>query len=106
MSQNKLSAWEIVKLARHQDRPTAKALINYLFDDFIELQGDRLFRDDRAIVGGIAKLGIRPVTIIAQEEGVTTQERITDNFGMPHPEGYRKSLLLMKQAEKFNRPII
>lgn len=106
MSQNKLSAWEIVKLARHQDRPTAKTLINYLFDDFIELHGDRLFRDDRAIIGGIAKLGKRPVTIIAQEKGVTTQERITHNFGMPHPEGYRKSLRLMKQAEKFNRPII
>lgn len=98
--------WEKVLLARHPKRPTAKALINYLFKDFIELKGDRLYRDDQSIIGGLAFLGKYPVTVIAQEKGVNTDDKIKHNFGMPHPEGYRKALRLMKQAEKFKRPII
>lgn len=99
-------AWDRVLLARHQDRITAKTLIKYFIDDFIELKGDRLYRDDEAIIGGIGYLGDMPVTVIAEEKGKRTQEKIYHNFGMPHPEGYRKALRLMKQAEKFNRPII
>ncbi len=98
-------AWQKVQLARHPKRITAKHLINSLFDDFMELKGDRLFRDDGAIISGIGMLDGRPITVIAEEKGNTTQEKIKHNFGMPHPEGYRKALRLMKQAEKFNRPI-
>ncbi len=101
-----LSAWDRVLLARHPKRPTAKAIINHLIDDFIELHGDRNFADDKAIYGGIGFYKDLPVTIIAQQKGKNTEENITHNFGMPHPEGYRKALRLMKQAEKFNRPII
>lgn len=99
-------AWEIVKLARHQDRPTSKILINEVFDNFLELHGDRLIGDDKSIIGGIAYFNNIPVTVIAQEKGFKTNEKIYHNFGMPHPEGYHKALRLMKQAEKFNRPII
>lgn len=81
-------------------------MIAALFPDFIELHGDRLFSDDAAIIGGIATLDGKPVTIIAEEKGKNTEDKIKRNFGMPHPEGYRKALRLMKQAEKFNRPII
>ncbi len=98
--------WNKVMLARHPKRPTAKTLIDYLIKDFIELHGDRLFSDDACIISGIGYLGKYPVTVIAQEKGVTTNEKIERNFGMPHPEGYRKALRLMKQAEKFNRPIV
>jgi acetyl-CoA carboxylase carboxyl transferase subunit alpha len=98
--------WEKVKQARSTDRPTANAVIAALFPDFIELHGDRLFSDDAAIIGGIATLDGKPVTIIAEEKGKNTEDKIKRNFGMPHPEGYRKALRLMKQAEKFNRPII
>jgi len=100
------SAWEIVRLARHPKRPTSKTLIKELFPDFMELHGDRLFGDDPSIMGGIASFQGKPMTIIAQEKGVTTEDKIYRNFGMAHPEGYRKALRLMKQAEKFNRPII
>lgn len=100
------SAWSHVALARHAERPTALDYINRIFPDFIELHGDRLYADDASIVGGIASINGRPVTIIAQQKGKTTEENIKRNFGMPHPEGYRKALRLMKQAEKFNRPII
>ena len=100
------SVWEKVKQARSTDRPTANAVIAALFPDFIELHGDRLFSDDAAIIGGIATLDGKPVTIIAEEKGKNTEDKIKRNFGMPHPEGYRKALRLMKQAEKFNRPII
>lgn len=99
-------AWEKVKLARHPQRPTAKYLIKEIFPDFIELHGDRLFGDDKAIIGGIATFKGEPITIIAEEKGLNTKDRIKRNFGMPHPEGYRKALRLMKQAEKFNRPIL
>lgn len=98
--------WNKVLLARHPKRPTAKALINYLFDNFVELHGDRLFGDDKSIIGGIGLLNKLPVTIIGQEKGETTESKIERNFGMCHPEGYRKSLRLMKQAEKFNRPVV
>lgn len=102
----KLSPWDKVKLARHPERPTSLDYINQVFDNFIELHGDRLFRDDESIVGGIATFNGKPVTVIAQQKGKSTEENIRRNFGMPHPEGYRKALRLMKQAEKFNRPII
>lgn len=101
-----LSAWDRVLLARHQKRPTACDFINYIFDDFIELHGDRLFKDDSSIVGGIAYLNGKAVTVIAQQKGKNLEDNLTRNFAMPHPEGYRKALRLMKQAEKFNRPII
>jgi acetyl-CoA carboxylase carboxyl transferase subunit alpha len=101
-----LTAWEKVKLARHPKRPTSVKLIKEICPDFIELHGDRLFSDDHAIIGGIGTLNGQPVTIIAEEKGVTTEEKIKHNFGMPHPEGYRKALRLMKQAEKFKRPIL
>lgn len=98
--------WNRVKIARNQNRPTARELINQLFPDFLELHGDRTFQDDLAMIGGIATFNDIPVTVIAEEKGKTTEEKIKHNFGMPHPEGYRKALRLMKQAEKFNRPII
>lgn len=101
-----LSAWDRVLLARHQNRPTANEFINYIFDDFIELHGDRQYRDDQSIVGGLALLNGVSVTVIAQQKGKTLDDNLIRNFAMPHPEGYRKALRLMKQAEKFNRPII
>jgi acetyl-CoA carboxylase carboxyl transferase subunit alpha len=103
---SKLSAWEIVKLARHPKRPTAAECISHVFHDFLELHGDRNFKDDKAILAGLAKIGKHHVTIIAHEKGVNTEDKIKHNFGMPHPEGYKKALRLMKQAEKFKRPII
>jgi len=99
-------AWERVKLARHPKRPTAKRLIQSLFPNFIELHGDRQFADDHAIIGGLATYKGQTITIIAQEKGSNTEEKIERNFGMVHPEGYRKAMRLMKQAEKFNRPIL
>lgn len=101
-----LTAWDRVLLARHQLRPTAKEFISYLCDDFIELKGDRLFRDDKSIIGGIGSINGNVVTIIAQQKGKSLDENLERNFAMPHPEGYRKALRLMKQAEKFRRPII
>ena len=100
------TAWDKVLLARHPKRPTSKSLIEFLFDDFVELHGDRVFGDDNAIIGGLAKFNHETVTVIAQEKGRTTEEKIKHNFGMPHPEGYRKAIRLMKQAEKFGRTII
>ena len=99
-------AWEKVKLARHPKRPTSQFIIKALCPDFIELHGDRQYADDHAIIGGIGTISNMPVTIIAEEKGVTTEEKIRHNFGMPHPEGYRKALRLMRQAEKFDRPIL
>lgn len=101
-----LSPWEKVKLARIPLRPTGLDYINHIFDDFLEFHGDRLYGEDHAIVGGIASLRGLPVTVIAQQKGRNTKENIIRNFSMPHPEGYRKALRLMKQAEKFKRPII
>lgn len=98
--------WEKVLIARNIKRPTAKVLIKYLLDDFLELHGDRLYRDDPSIMGFIGKISGIPVTIIGQEKGDSTKDKIEKNFGMPHPEGYRKAFRLMMQAEKFNRPIV
>jgi len=101
-----LSAWDRVKLARHPDRPTTEEYIQGIFSDFIELKGDRSYGDDPAIIGGIALLENLPVTVIGHQKGRDTKENIRRNFGMPHPEGYRKALRLMQQAEKFKRPIV
>ena len=99
-------AWDIVGIARDMERPTSLYYIEQIFEDFTELHGDRSFRDDPSIVGGVALLGGRPVTVIAEEKGFDLNERTRRNFGSPHPEGYRKALRLMQQAEKFHRPII
>lgn len=99
-------AYNRVKLARDNDRPTGLDYIKNIFRGFIEFHGDRKYGDDPAIVGGIAKLNGNPVTVIAIEKGHTAKERTYRNFGAPNPEGYRKALRLMKQAEKFGRPII
>lgn len=101
-----METWDRVQVARHQERPTTLDYIQALFDDFIQLHGDRTFGDDEAIVGGIASFESRPITIIGHQRGKDTKENVRRNFGMPHPEGYRKALRLMKQAEKFNRPIV
>ncbi|WP_339282440.1 acetyl-CoA carboxylase carboxyl transferase subunit alpha [Oceanobacillus sp. FSL K6-3682] len=101
-----LKPWNRVQMARHPDRPTTLDYVERLFEDFIEFHGDRLFGEDEAIVSGIAYYKNQPVTIIGHQRGKDTKENIKRNFGMPHPEGYRKALRHMKQAEKFNRPII
>lgn len=101
-----LSAWEFVQLSRKSDRLSASDYIHALFDDFMEFHGDRYFKDDEAIIGGIASFHGIPVTVIGQEKGKTTKENIRRNFGMPSPDGYRKALRLMKQAEAFGRPVI
>lgn len=98
--------YEKVKLARDSKRPTGLDYVSNIFNNFIEFHGDRRYSDDKAIVGGIARLEKINVTVIAIEKGHTAQERVERNFGAPHPEGYRKALRLMKQAEKFGRPII
>lgn len=99
-------AYERVRLVRDSSRPTGLDYIRNIFKGFIELHGDRRYADDPAIVGGIARLNGNPVTVIAIEKGHTAKEHTYRNFGAPHPEGYRKALRLMKQAEKFGRPII
>lgn len=101
-----LKPWDRVQIARHPERPTTLDYISYLFTDFFECHGDRYYGDDQAIVGGIAKYHGLSVTVIGHQRGKDTKENIRRNFGMPHPEGYRKALRLMKQAEKFSRPII
>ncbi|WP_027410178.1 acetyl-CoA carboxylase carboxyl transferase subunit alpha [Anoxybacteroides tepidamans] len=101
-----LTPWDRVQIARHPNRPTTLDYIERLFTNFLECHGDRLFGDDEAIVGGIAKYHGLPVTVIGHQRGKDTKENIRRNFGMPHPEGYRKALRLMRQAEKFGRPII
>lgn len=101
-----MEPWDRVQVARHPARPTTNDYIQYLFEDFIELHGDRTFGDDEAIIGGIASFDGQPITIIGHQRGRDTKENVRRNFGMPHPEGYRKALRLMKQAEKFGRPII
>ncbi|WP_282173610.1 acetyl-CoA carboxylase carboxyl transferase subunit alpha [Cytobacillus firmus] len=101
-----MKPWDRVQIARHPARPTTLDYISHLFEDFFECHGDRAFGDDEAIVGGIAKFRGVPVTVIGHQRGKDTKENIRRNFGMPHPEGYRKALRLMKQADKFRRPII
>ena len=100
------TAWEKVQIARQTQRPKALDYIESIFDNFIEFHGDRNFGDDKAIVGGIALLDELPVTVIGEQKGKSAKENMERNFGMPEPEGYRKALRLMKQAEKFKRPII
>ncbi|WP_455055679.1 acetyl-CoA carboxylase carboxyltransferase subunit alpha [Merdimonas faecis] len=99
-------AWDRVQISRMKDRPVGSDYIHALFTDFMEFHGDRYYRDDRAIIGGIAYFHGMPVAVIAQEKGTNTKENIEHNFGMPSPDGYRKALRLMKQAEKFGRPVI
>lgn len=101
-----LTTWQRIQIARCPSRPTTLHYINTIFTDFIELHGDRNYGDDPAIVGGIAKLEGQPVTVIGHERGTDTKDKIARNFGLPHPEGYRKALRLMQQADKFGRPII
>ncbi|MFS1517638.1 acetyl-CoA carboxylase carboxyl transferase subunit alpha [Bacillus sp. SM2101] len=101
-----MKTWDRVQIARHPNRPTTLDYIERLFTNFMECHGDRYFGDDGAIVGGIAKYYGLPVTVIGHQRGKDTKENIRRNFGMPHPEGYRKALRLMKQAEKFQRTIV
>jgi acetyl-CoA carboxylase carboxyl transferase subunit alpha len=102
----KISAWERVEIARSPKRKTALDYIEKIFDEFIELHGDRNFKDDKAIVCGLARIGNQNFTVIAEQKGRTTKENIERNFGMPNPESYRKGIRFMKQAEKFKRPVI
>ena len=104
--EEKLTAWQRVELSRRKDRPVGSDYIDELFTEFVEFNGDRYFADDKAIIGGVARFHGMPVTVIAQAKGRNTKENIERNFGMPEPEGYRKALRLMKQAEKFARPVI
>lgn len=104
--EDELSAWDRVQISRMKDRPVGSDYIQTLFTDFMEFHGDRYFADDKAIIGGISRFHGQPVTVIAQAKGTTTKENIERNFGMPSPDGYRKALRLMKQAEKFGRPVI
>lgn len=106
MAKQRGTAWEAVKLARNLERPHALDIIHGVFDGFQELHGDRGFRDDPAIVGGIGELGGRAVVIVAQQKGANTDENIARNFGMPHPEGYRKAVRLYRLAEKFHLPLV
>jgi acetyl-CoA carboxylase carboxyl transferase subunit alpha len=102
----KLTPYQRVQLSRHFDRPFTLDFINFMCTDFVELHGDRLFRDDPAIVGGTARLGELPVMVVGHQRGRTTAERLKRNFGMPQPEGYRKALRLFRLAEKFGLPIL
>jgi len=106
ISDTQLKAIDIVRLARHTKRPTTLDYIKYMITDFLELHGDRRFSDDLAIVGGIGFLDDIPVTILGHQKGRNVKENIKRNFGMAHPEGYRKALRLMEEAEKFGRPVI
>ncbi|WP_435247604.1 acetyl-CoA carboxylase carboxyl transferase subunit alpha [Vibrio sp. nBUS_14] len=101
-----LGAWQVAQLARHPQRPYTKDYLEHAFTEFEELAGDRAFADDKAIVGGMARLNGRPVMVIGHQKGRETKEKVIRNFGMPKPEGYRKALRLMETAERFNMPII
>ena len=103
---NKITAWERVVIARNPDRLTALDYIENIFDEFLELHGDRNFKDDKAIVCGLGTIGNNTYTIKAEQKERTTKEKIERNFGMPNPESYRKAIRFMKQAEKFKRPVI
>ncbi|HEY7868875.1 MAG TPA: acetyl-CoA carboxylase carboxyltransferase subunit alpha [Methylomirabilota bacterium] len=101
-----LTAWQRTQIARHPKRPHTLDLVNLLLEDWVELHGDRVFGDDKAIVGGLARFDGDPVVVIGHQKGRDTRENIARNFGMPHPEGYRKALRLMQLAAKFSKPII
>ena len=106
MGNNKISAWERVEIARNPKRKTSLDYIDEIFDEFIELHGDRNFKDDKAIICGLANIGKQNFTIVAEQKGRNTKENIERNFGMPNPESYRKAIRFMNQAEKFKRPVI
>ena len=101
-----LTAWQRTQLARHPKRPHTRDFLKLLFDDFVELHGDRVFGDDAAIVGGLARFAEQGVVVIGHQKGRDTREKIARNFGMPHPEGYRKALRLMHMAQKFGKPVV
>lgn len=101
-----LSAWQVAQLARHPLRPYTLDYVKHIFTDFDELAGDRAYADDKAIIGGIARLDDSPVMIIGQQKGRETKEKVRRNFGMPKPEGYRKAMRLMEMAERFNMPVL
>ena len=103
---NQLTPWQKVEIARNPKRKTSIEYIEQIFDEFIELHGDRNFKDDQAIICGLGRIGNKSYTIIAEQKGRTTKENVLRNFGMPNPESYRKAIRFMKQAEKFNRPVI
>ncbi len=103
---NKLSPWQTSQLSRHPQRPYTQDYIDRIFTDYQELHGDRAYADDKAIIGGMARLGGRPVMVIGHQKGRDTKEKIKRNFGMPRPEGYRKALRLMKLAERFKMPVV
>ena len=103
---SKLSPWDIVRVARHPLRPYSLDYIPLIFDEFDELHGDRHFGDDKAIIGGVARLNDRPVMVIGQEKGRAVKDKVYRNFGMPKPEGYRKALRLMEMAERFKMPVV
>ncbi len=103
---SKLTAWERIEIARSNNRKTSLDYIDKIFDDFIELHGDRCFKDDKSIVCGLARIGEQNYTIIAEQRGRSTKENIKRNFGMPNPEGYRKAIRMMDEAQKFGRPVI
>jgi acetyl-CoA carboxylase carboxyl transferase subunit alpha len=106
LTERRRSAWEAVQVARNVERPHTLDVVSRIFTNFQELHGDRAFRDDPAIVGGLALFGDRPVVVIGHQKGATTEENIHRNFGMPHPEGFRKALRLMRLAEKFGLPVV
>lgn len=106
IEKNVLTAWERVEIARNPKRKTALDYINEIFDEFIELHGDRCYGDDKAMVCGLGRIENQNYTIIAEQKGRNTKENIERNFGMPNPESYRKAIRMMKQAEKFNRPVV
>ncbi|MFH1889024.1 MAG: acetyl-CoA carboxylase carboxyltransferase subunit alpha [Candidatus Omnitrophota bacterium] len=101
-----LSAWQKVQIARHPRRPYTQDYINMIMSDFIELRGDRTFSDDKAMIGGFAKIGRKKIIVIGHQKGRDTKENLSRNFGCAHPEGYRKALRLMRLAEKFNLPVV
>ena len=103
---NQLTPWQKVEIARNPKRKTSIEYIEQIFDEFIELHGDRNFKDDQAIICGLGRIGNQSYTIIAEQKGRSTKENVLRNFGMPNPESYRKAIRFMKQAEKFNRPVI
>ena len=103
---NQLTPWQKVEIARNPKRKTSIEYIEQIFDEFIELHGDRNFKDNQAIICGLGRIGNQSYTIIAEQKGRTTKENVLRNFGMPNPESYRKAIRFMKQAEKFNRPVI
>lgn len=100
-----LTIWQKVQLSRHPDRPYFRDYLEHIFDDFMELHGDRVFRDDPAIISGFARLGGRSVAVIGHQKGRTTKEKVHRNFGMAHPEGYRKAMRIMELADRFDRPV-